>query len=765
MDGRRRRWVLLAVVLLDVAGLVLATWWVVRRGSAAAAAAVTPGNATSLTALPTASGSTAFTVPQRAAGTAADRKVKGGPKYVTCATTDSQGTVWVGSQDQGVWSYANGQWTPYNATNGLADNDVSAVAADALGRIWVGHPDHGVSIYNGQEWRTYDRFDGPGSSRIFCIAVSPVNGDVWLGTDGGLARYAPMGDAWTTWDRSTGLPAADVTSLAVDSTGTVYAGLDSGGIGIATAADHYATWKTVSGPDDLPIVSSGPGLPSPLVNAILVTRPDDTVYVGTCHGLARSVDHGTTWTFVRGKNWPALAKGRYTGVPDGFKGTPPGTLADDWVSALAQDGAGVLWVGYREAGFEAFPNLAAKADHTGKGKVSAITPEPDGHCLVGTWGDNLTECGTSYAGPPLAARPVAPTEAFPTPAKPTTVAELDALRRRVEALPPGRDGVDFLGDDWSTRGDWCGRYGARAAVLLGYHDFKDSPGYGIATGAGPWRQAVPRYYWEHGDKRPSAQVDPRNGTRALCEFNDESYDTNAHPRNIQGPDIYIGVTVPAGVHRVSLYWSGGPDNYFREYPLDVRSPAGPTPTADLDDADVGGGREPYGNTTRLDRARTVAAELSPPSARTRVPALWRPVHKQYLIRGAGTWYFRVDRNASVATKVAGAFIDPLDHPGDHDAAYPHPPAPSKTDYTTDPGPAGAAARLWAALDGAVGRQGYADLARRARNLAYGAGAAAGVDPDTLARWRYQMPLWLADDHPQFDQFVKTRQANKTDDNP
>ena len=162
---------------------------------------------------------------------------------------------------------------------------------------------------------------------------------------------------------------------------------------------------------------------------------------------------------------------------------------------------------------------------------------------------------------------------------------------------------------------------------------------------------------------------------------------------------------------------------------------------------------PYDNGRRLDREHAVAAELAPPLARTRVSRFWRPLHKQFLTRGAGTYYVRVDRNGSVGTKVNGVFIDRLDGPADYDPKYPHPSAGK--DYTTDPGVKGAAARLWAALDAAVGRQGYADLAGRARNAAYYAAAAAGVDADTLARWRYQMPLWLADDHQQFDQYAKS----------
>jgi len=139
--------------------------------------------------------------------------------------------------------------------------------------------------------------------------------------------------------------------------------------------------------------------------------------------------------------------------------------------------------------------------------------------------------------------------------------------------------------------------------------------------------------------------------------------------------------------------------------------------------------------------------------RTRVSEFWWPVYKQFLTRGAGTYWFKVDRNDSTCTKTCAVFIDRLDGPVEFDPAYPHPPAAK--DYTKEVGVRGAAARLWAALDAAVGRQGYAALAMRARTTAYLAGAAGGVDPDTLANWRWRLPLWLADDHAQFDRYVKS----------
>ena len=767
MDKRRRRSLLLCLLLIDVGTLALLTAWVLRRPPAAVGVKATSATVAPNDGTPAGGKVVAAPVPQ-VASSGADRKLTGGPKWATSAATDRTGTVWVGTEDQGVWAYQSGDnWQQFSVADGLADADATAIVADPLGRIWVGHPDHGLSVYNGQAWRAYGRFAGPGASHINCLATCPTDGDVWMGTDAGLARYALKQDRWTVYDRSSGLPAAQVTRMAFDSAGTLFAGLGAEGVGIARAADGYAKWTTVTGPEDLPIVASGPGLPSNLVNAVLVAR-DDTVYVGTCHGLARSVDHGATWTFVRGKDWPQLSKGRYDGVPEKFTGTPAGILSEDWVSALAEDPAGTLWVGFREAGFQTFPDPAAQANHTGKAKVTAIAFTPEGTGIVSTEGDGPVECGTTYAVPNAAAKPpepTAPTDVFPSPAPAPTAAELDALRAQVEALPPGQDGIDYLGDDWGTQGDWCGRYGDRVRWVLGYNNYTaDAPGYYLSGGTGPYRQSYQNGGAQGGPLvNTRGMLDPRDGSRIYSEVNDSSFNTNHHPRWQQGPDVFLIVTLPAGVHRVSIYqhnFDGHQGrNACRDYPMEAKR-LGPDANADdVPNAISNAGPDDRGQASDYAwphdalRDDLVAAELAPSAARTRASHFWRPVYKTFLVRGAGRYAFKIDHNGSPCTKANALFIDRLDQPRAYAPTYPHPPAAK--DYTADPGVKGSAARLWAALDSAVGRQGYAGLADRARTAAYIAAAAGGVDVDTLANWRWQMPLWLGDDRAQFDAWVKT----------
>src|SRR5207248_6569538 len=99
--------------------------------------------------------------------------------------------------------------------DGLGDDYGYALACDRRGRVWVGHVNHGVSAYDGSRWQNYEPVGGvsrPGSlsgplgERVFRIAVCPTDGDVWIATSRGLARYSDSNDMWSYYTRAEGLP-------------------------------------------------------------------------------------------------------------------------------------------------------------------------------------------------------------------------------------------------------------------------------------------------------------------------------------------------------------------------------------------------------------------------------------------------------------------------------------------------------------------------------------------------------------------------------
>jgi len=236
-------------------------------------------------------------------------------QFIMSMTGDRQGHVWVGTEDQGVWRFdrsapAGKQWTQFTSKDGLGDNDCYALTCDRLGRVWAGTLNHGVSVFNGKDWKTYGPVDGPLGSRVFALATSPKDGDVWMSTEEGLARYSLSKNAWSYYTRVEGLPSNQAQALAFNQKGDLFVGTDCDGIAIGSAANAFKTWHLVPGPATPPDTARGDGLPSGLINALLVAR-NGIIYAGTTTGLAQSGDSGRTWRYTRGVDWLDKSNGRF----------------------------------------------------------------------------------------------------------------------------------------------------------------------------------------------------------------------------------------------------------------------------------------------------------------------------------------------------------------------------------------------------------------------------------------------------------------------
>ena len=258
---------------------------------------------------------------------------------------------------------------------GLGDDNAYALCYDKLGRIWVGHLNHGVSVFDGKHWRNYDILAGPLGERVFAIKTCPVDGDVWIATSAGLTRYRVDADAWTYYTRADGLPSDQIQCMAFDKSGTLYAGTQCDGLAIciparsAVAGLQYKTWRVVAAPAELqdrpPPVPMGEGLPTNLLNDVLAAR-DGTIYVATTTGLTLSRDKGRTWKFLRGQNWQAKAQGLYQPPPKeriaaaAAMARGQTLLSEDYVTCLAEDGDGNLWIGHRQKGCEVFDPRTGK---------------------------------------------------------------------------------------------------------------------------------------------------------------------------------------------------------------------------------------------------------------------------------------------------------------------------------------------------------------------------------------------------------------------
>jgi hypothetical protein len=615
--------------------------------------------------------------------------------FIVSLAADQFGSVWVGTQDHGVWRYdARGgeqnRWKQFTTKDGLGDDHAYAIAVDALGRVWVGHLNHGVSVWNGQGWRNYPAPNGPLGERIFALAVSPNDGDVWMATSAGLSRYSIKNNAWSHVTRANGLPSLGATSLAFDRNGTLFVGTQCDGIAISFADTDFKEWQTVRGPRDIPDSDSGDGLPGSMINDLAV-GPDNTIYAATTRGLARSGDGGETWKYLRGADWKEKLKGLHKPVAAGTEGRQTRLPREDYISCLAVDERGLLWIGYRQRGYEVRDTSRDRALYTSASDeqknfpyVSAILPRWDSGPLLGTYNQGLQEAVSFSAPRPkrdldeaqAANRATPNARAFapwPTPNKAPGLEELQALLKEARAVPAvgvnaKEPVVVAMSDDWVTQGDWLGRYGryyARLGAMLQPKDYVWGAGsQKVLYHARIGEHVLPHHpgdslrYWIHwkatSDRRSlemtqiyyesrvirgevKHETDPAKQQNRQSENDDHGEE---YPMTHDGPHIYSTLRVPPGKYFLSLYdfnkdgHSG--NNRMRDYRVSIRRYPGSVPMGDLKNV-----------------------EDWPELSRARIRDFWGGVYKRFVVSGGQTLTIEVNRNYSYNTILAGVFLDEL----------------------------------------------------------------------------------------------------------
>lgn len=673
-------------------------------------------------------------------------------RYVTSGALDKHGRLWIGSEDDGLWLCTGAQWKHFTATEGLGENSVYAVACDSLGRIWAGHDRHGVSVYNGKMWANFDAFNGPLGSHVSAIKVCPATasraaGDIWMITELGLARYSISSNSWSYFTRAEGLPSDQASSIDFDSQGNLYLGTGCDGLAIAQAADDYKTWRTLRGAEEQPTTATGSGLPSNNINAVLVAR-SGAIFVATSHGLARSTDQGNQWTFFRGKDWVAKLRGSIDGPPPGWAPpADPAPLAEDHITALAEDESGSLWIGYQTKGYQCVNETTLQVLASNQLKnadwCAMILPIPGGVPLLGTRGFGLAQATgpanvlsisaqeSSFSLPPL-----------PTAASVPTAAELAQLTQKVKAASDGNQVAVFLGEDWVTQGDWVGHYGRQksywprqATINPGNEDYQligDTPLTGphhLDDSGRAWT-----FFMYLDAKSPRVLYAPWTGHRIQGEWNDGAWQEAKFGPNFEGPDLWLGVQVPAGIHRVSLFihdvgHNSGTDRR-RDYTIQLK---------------------PY--TEDLE-----AAQHEPALADVRVMPSQNPAYRTFLV-SQGRYWIRIASNYSQMASLQAIFFDRADFtkPQENDSvastlygiAY-NPPQPMP-ESSGDSNQLRAARSLWSALDSKYAST--ADMQLPYRVLAYRAAATGGGDKNLLTNWRWNLHLWTNEDWAEWEKVM------------
>lgn len=230
---------------------------------------------------------------------------------------DGDGTLWVGTNTDGLFSLKNGIFTAYGKNEGLPDLSVRALGFDIFGKLWVGTAS-GIAVSDGSGFRLFAAGEGIST---FLLALS----------DGSMLTGSNKPGLWKT--SSTGLEPWPGPEAA----GSIEAEL----IGSTPFSSAYIDQK-----NQLWLGSASGKLLIIKGNELIQTLEPESLRGGTVKKFLSDRD-GTLWI--------ATDKGLFYGDQNGFQTyTEANGLPNNSVTSLFQDREGSLWTSTERGGIVKF---------------------------------------------------------------------------------------------------------------------------------------------------------------------------------------------------------------------------------------------------------------------------------------------------------------------------------------------------------------------------------------------------------------------------
>jgi len=292
---------------------------------------------------------------------------------------DREGNMWIGSYSTGLTQYKNKLFKTYTELHGLKKDNIRAIVEDPAGTIWIGHgggvskfdpihpklhPKSGLpSMMYGMGFEHYQPQDYGASNSVWSM-LADSKGSVWIGTGYGLLKNIPpptnggktsvesffQNDGKTYLYRNSKprrfwmyeRPANACMALCEDSKGYLWVGTFGGLHKLnINSGERFETYTTAD------------GLLADRITAIHEDKKGN-LWIGTTRGLSKLVP--SPGGKGDGKIPPSgrtMSSGHRASI-EGGRGASSVTfenftssdgLANDFVSLIAEDDQGNLWLG------------------------------------------------------------------------------------------------------------------------------------------------------------------------------------------------------------------------------------------------------------------------------------------------------------------------------------------------------------------------------------------------------------------------------------
>ena len=310
-----------------------------------------------------------------------------GEQTVSVLIEDFQGSLWLGGGRGILRRTPEGKMRLFDTRDGLPNRRVRDLRLDRNGNLWVG-TSGGLSRLEGDRFVTTP-FDGSHDLDVRCF-LEDREGNLWVGTNNGLIRFRD--DRFTMYGRTEGLPSDQPIAVHQDRRGEIWVGYHNSGL-VEFREKGYRVYTTRD------------GLASDEIFTIRETRNGDLL-ISTRDGLSRMHDgHFSNFALPvplaqrqvydaleddRGRVWLAAPGGVFRSTSHGFQNVVPGggPLQVNNALMLSEGPDGGIWAGTLGAGFWQIKDEEIRqfssANGLGGDQVRSLYQDPDGTLWIGT---------------------------------------------------------------------------------------------------------------------------------------------------------------------------------------------------------------------------------------------------------------------------------------------------------------------------------------------------------------------------------------------
>ncbi|MBI4944808.1 MAG: SpoIIE family protein phosphatase [Bacteroidetes bacterium] len=288
----------------------------------------------------------------------------------------SDGTLWFGTYDQGVFSIApkNKDASPnfkldilsrkvsvFNSSNGFNAKAIWKIFSTSRNELWFASVEDGIirSLpgLTQNKFEKYTDKEGLPCTQMLCV-FEDKDKNIWIGTNGGgLCKF--MGDIFSHYSEKDGLPSNNVQRIDMDSLGRLWFGTSGGGLVQMDTKTGIPVCKNYTTKDGLPgnnilSVSTGRGSRNPNIWAAVsgagLAKYDGRKFFS--YSETEGLLDNNVYSIYVDKNgivWVGSKQGisRYDGKKFVTLTMEDMKISDKDVNAIIQDKRGSLWFGTR----------------------------------------------------------------------------------------------------------------------------------------------------------------------------------------------------------------------------------------------------------------------------------------------------------------------------------------------------------------------------------------------------------------------------------